>query len=45
VTDERKGSVVYDDPLLFITDHKIEHVEEILPILEIVAREGAHSSL
>ena len=40
VTDERKGAVVYDDPLLLITDHKIEHVEEILPILEIVAREG-----
>ena len=40
VTDERKSAVVYDDPLLLITDHKIEHVEEILPILEIVAREG-----
>ena len=40
VTDERKNAVVYDDPLLLITDHKIEHVEEILPILEIVAREG-----
>jgi len=40
VTDERRGTVVYDDPLLLITDHKVEHVEEILPILEIVAREG-----
>ena len=40
ITDERKNAVVYDDPLLLITDHKIEHVEEILPILEIVAREG-----
>ena len=40
VTDERRNAVVYDDPLLLITDHKIEHVEEILPILEIVAREG-----
>jgi len=40
VTDERKSAVVYDEPLLLITDHKIEHVEEILPILEIVAREG-----
>ena len=40
VTDERRGTVVYDDPLLLITDHKLEHVEEVLPILEIVAREG-----
>jgi len=40
VTDERKNVVAYDDPLLLITDHKIEHVEEILPVLEIVAREG-----
>ncbi len=40
VTDERRGTVVYDDPLLLITDHKIENVEEILPILEVVAREG-----
>ncbi len=40
ITDERRGTVVYDDPLLLITDHKIENVEEILPILEIVAREG-----
>jgi len=40
VTDERKGTVMYDDPLLLITDHKVEHVEDILPILEIVAREG-----
>jgi len=40
VTDERKNAVVYDDPLLLVTDHKIEHVEDILPILEIVAREA-----
>jgi len=40
VTDERKQSVVYDDPLIFVTDYKIETVEEIYPILEIVAREA-----
>jgi len=40
VTDERRGAVVYDDPLLLVTDHKIEHVEDVLPILEIVARES-----
>ena len=40
VTDERKQSVVYDDPLILVTDYKIETVEEIYPILEVVAREA-----
>ena len=40
VTDERKQSVVYDDPLIFVTDYKIETVEDIYPILEVVAREA-----
>jgi len=40
VTDERKGSVRYDNPLFFITDSKIELVQDILPALEIAAREN-----
>ena len=40
ITDERKAAVFYENPLFFITDHKVEHVEDILPVLEIVAREG-----
>ena len=40
ITDERRGVVLYEDPLFLVTDHKIEHVEEILAVLEIVAREG-----
>jgi chaperonin GroEL len=40
VTDERKQSVVYDDPVILVTDYKIETVEEIYPILEVVAREA-----
>jgi len=40
VTDERKQAVIYDDPLILVTDYKIETVEEIYPILEIVARES-----
>ena len=40
VTDERKGICKYDDPIFLITDQKIEQVNEILPSLEIAAREG-----
>jgi chaperonin GroEL len=40
VTDERRGAIVYDNPLILVTDHRIEQLEEILPILEVVAREN-----
>lgn len=40
VTDERRGAVKYDSPLLLITTEKIEGVDQILPVLEIVARDG-----
>ena len=40
VTDERRGLVKYDDLLILVTDAKIEMVDEILPVLEVVAREG-----
>jgi chaperonin GroEL len=39
VNDERREVCKYDNPLLFITDHKIELVEDILPVLEIAARD------
>jgi chaperonin GroEL len=40
VTDERRGAVVYENPLILVTDHRIENLEEVLPILEVVAREN-----
>jgi chaperonin GroEL len=40
VTDERRKVVNYDDPIFFITDSKLERVEQILPSLEIAARES-----
>jgi len=40
ITDERDGSVTYEDPLFLITDAKVETVEELMPVLEIVAREN-----
>jgi len=41
ITDERKGIIKFDSPLILVTDKKLSNVEEILPILEIVAREGS----
>jgi chaperonin GroEL len=40
VTDERRAMMHYDEPLILVTDHKISAVEPILPLLELVAREG-----
>ena len=41
VTNERRRALVYEDSLLLVTDQKIDRVDEILPILELVAREGS----
>ena len=40
ITDERRGAVVYEDSFVLVADAKIDKVEDILPVLEIVAREG-----
>ena len=40
VTDERRATARYEDPLFLITDSKLETVEQILPALEIAARES-----
>ena len=40
VTDTSKMEVVYDDPLILITDKKISNVQEILPLLEEVVQGG-----
>ncbi len=40
ITDERRAMLRYDEPLILVTDHKISAVEPILPLLELVAREG-----
>tara|TARA_Y100000296_G_scaffold81095_1_gene107716 strand:+ start:1259 stop:2827 length:1569 start_codon:yes stop_codon:yes gene_type:complete len=40
VTDERTAMTKYNSPLLLVTDEKIEMVDQILPVLELVAREG-----
>jgi chaperonin GroEL len=40
INDERRAAVRYDDPLILITDTKIDAVDQILPVLETVARDG-----
>jgi chaperonin GroEL len=40
VTDDRRSAVHYDSPLILVTDNRIESVDQILPALEIVARDG-----
>ena len=41
ITDERRGMVKYDNPLILVTDEKIETIDEILPVLELAALGGA----
>jgi len=40
VTDDRRGAIKYDNPLLLVTDARIDAVEQILPVLETVSRDG-----
>jgi chaperonin GroEL len=40
ITDERRGVMHYDEPLFLVTDYKISAVEQILPVLELIAREN-----
>lgn len=39
INNERQGSIKYSDPLFLITDAQIESVDELMPVLEIIARE------
>lgn len=40
ITDDRRAVMHHDEPLILVTDYKISAVEQILPVLEMVAREG-----
>ncbi len=40
ITDERRGAVRYENALVMVTDHSLSSVDEMLPILEIAAREN-----
>lgn len=40
VTDDRRGVCRYENPMFLITDTKVDQVNQILPALEIAAREN-----
>lgn len=40
ITNKRRGAIKYEDAFIFVADCKIEEVKDILPVLEVVAREG-----
>ena len=40
INNLRTGTVEYDNPLILITDEKVEHVEQIMKTLEIAARDN-----
>jgi len=40
ITDERRSMMFHEEPLILVTDHKVDAVESILPILEMIARES-----
>ena len=40
ITDDRRGTVEYRDSLVLVTDGTLDNVEEMLPLLEVAARDG-----
>jgi len=40
VTDERRSIMHHEEPLILVTDYRISSVDQILPVLEMCAREG-----
>ena len=40
ITDDRRGTVNYEEPIFLLTDYKLETVDQILPTLEIASRES-----
>lgn len=40
INDERRGAVRYENALILVTDHNLSSISELMPILEVVAREN-----
>ena len=40
ITDDRRSTMYHENPLILVTDYKISAVEEVLPVLEMCARES-----
>jgi len=41
INNERNGTVEYNNPLILVTDEKIETIEQILPTLELASRDNS----
>jgi chaperonin GroEL len=40
ITNERKGTMEYNEPYFLVTDQRIDNIEQLMPALELVARES-----
>jgi len=40
ITDERRGAVAYKSALVLVTDETLDNLQELLPLLEVAARDG-----
>ena len=40
VTDQRRAAVNYSDALVLVTDATLDTIDDLLPVLEVVARDG-----
>ena len=40
VTDQRRAAVTYSDALVLVTDATLDNIDDMLPVLEVVARDG-----
>jgi len=40
INNERTGTVDYDNPLILVTDEKIEQIDQVMKVLEIAARDN-----
>lgn len=39
ITNDKKNTIEYNEPYFFITDHILENIEQILPVLTIMSRQ------
>jgi len=40
ITNERKGTMEYNEPYFLVTDQRIDNIEQLMPALELAARES-----
>jgi len=40
ITDEKRNMVKHDEPLILVTDEKIDSVDDMMPVLELISREA-----